>query len=43
LAQGWRAEVIGQVFDDLLAGKLAVRIADPASECPLVFDRLDPG
>ena len=43
LAQGWRAEVIGQVFDDLLAGKLAVRIGDPASECPLVFDRLDPG
>ncbi len=43
LAQGWRAEVIGQVFDDLLAGKLAVRIGDPASECPLVFDRLEPG
>jgi ribonuclease D len=41
LTQGWRAEVIGQVFDDLLAGKIAIRIADPASEYPLVFDRLD--
>jgi len=41
LAQGWRAEVIGQVFDDLLAGKIAIRIADPASEYPLAFDRLD--
>ncbi len=39
LAQGWRAEVIGRVFDDLLAGKIALRIGDPTSEYPLVFDR----
>ena len=39
LAQGWRAEVIGHVFDDLLAGKIALRIGDPTSEYPLVFDR----
>lgn len=43
LAQGWRAGVIGQVFDDLLAGRIAVRIADPTSEYPLVFDRAAKG
>ena len=41
LAQGWRAEVIGRVFDDLLAGKIALRIGDPTSEYPLVFDRTE--
>lgn len=39
LARGWRAEVIGQMFDDLLKGKLAIRIKDPLSEDPLSFDR----
>ena len=39
LANGWRAEVVGQVLDDLLAGRLAIRIADPHSDQPLVFDR----
>jgi ribonuclease D len=39
LARGWRAAVVGQVFDDLLAGKVAVRIGDPTSEYPLLFDR----
>lgn len=38
LARGWRADIVGQVFDDLLAGKLAIRIADPSSEYPLVFE-----
>lgn len=38
LARGWRAEIVGQVFDDLMAGKLAIRIADPTSEYPLVFE-----
>jgi ribonuclease D len=38
LARGWRAEIIGRIFDDLLAGKLAIRIADPASDRPLVFE-----
>jgi ribonuclease D len=37
LARGWRAEIVGQVFDDLLAGKLAIRISDPNAEDPLVF------
>jgi len=38
LAQGWRAEVVGHVIDELLAGKLSIRIADPMSEEPLVFE-----
>jgi ribonuclease D len=39
LARGWRAEVVGQVIDHLLAGDLAIRIADPLAEEPLTFDR----
>ena len=38
LAQGWRADVIGRVIDDLLAGRLAIRIVDPASDQPLAFE-----
>lgn len=41
LAQGWRAEVVGRRVDDLLAGKLSIRIADPTSEQPLVFEPVD--
>jgi ribonuclease D len=41
LAQGWRAEVIGRVLDDLLAGRLAIRISDPLSEQPLLLERTD--
>jgi len=43
LARGWRAEVVGRLFDDLLAGKTAIRIQDPTSECPLVFEPVDKG
>ena len=38
LAQGWRAEVVGSLIDDLLAGKLSIRIADPLSDHPLAFE-----
>ncbi len=38
LAQGWRAEFVGHLFDDLLAGKKAIRIDNPASDHPLVFE-----
>jgi ribonuclease D len=37
LAEGWRAEVVGQVLEDLLEGKLAIRINDPRSDQPLEF------
>ncbi len=38
LTQGWRAEIVGRVIDDLLAGKTSIRIHDPLSEDPLAFD-----
>ncbi len=38
LAQGWRAEVVGKLIDQLLAGELTVRVDDPLSEHPLVFE-----
>jgi ribonuclease D len=38
LAQGWRAEVVGQVIEHLLEGKLAIAIADPFHEEPLSFE-----
>jgi ribonuclease D len=41
LARGWRAEVVGRVIDDLLAGKLAVRIHNPRSNDPLTFDKVE--
>jgi len=43
LARGWRAEVVGRLFDDLLAGKTAIRIEDPTSDHPLVFERTAEG
>lgn len=42
LARGWRAGVVGQLFDDLLSGRKAIRIADPDSDHPLVFEELSP-
>lgn len=39
LAVGWRAEVVGQLLDDLLDGKVSIRIRDPRSEQPLAFER----
>lgn len=40
LARGWRAEFVGRLFDDLLAGKLSVRVASPKSDHPLVFENV---
>lgn len=39
LAQGWRAEVVGHLLDDLLAGKVSIRIRNPRAEQPLAFER----
>ena len=41
LTQGWRAEVCGDLLTDVLAGKIALRVADPQSDHPLVFERRD--
>jgi ribonuclease D len=38
LARGWRAEVVGRMFDDLLAGKLSIRVGNPNSEHPLLIE-----
>ncbi len=42
LMQGWRAEVVGRVLDDILTGKTAVRVVDPQSEHPLGFEAWPP-
>jgi len=41
LAEGWRAEVCGDLLSDLMDGKIALRVADPDSDHPLVFDRVE--
>jgi ribonuclease D len=40
LLKGWRAELVGNLLDDLLAGKKSIRIADPRDEDPLAFDEV---
>lgn len=37
LATGWRADVVGHIIEELLAGKRAIRIVDPLSDRPLEF------
>jgi ribonuclease D len=41
LSLGWRATVCGDLLTDVLAGKVALRVSDPSSEHPLVFERRD--
>jgi ribonuclease D len=38
LARGWRADLVGHLIDELLAGEKSIRIVDPLSEHPLGFD-----
>ena len=38
LAEGWRADIVGSLFDELLSGTVSVRIDNPTSDSPLVFD-----
>ncbi len=40
LAIGWRAELIGNLIDDLLKGKKSIRIGDPNSGQPLEFEEV---
>ena len=39
LSRGWRAQVVGSLVDDLLAGRAALRIGDIRSAEPLVIER----
>lgn len=41
LAQGWRAEVCGDLLADVLDGKVRFRVGDRDSEHPLVFEQLE--
>jgi len=38
LARGWRADLVGHLIEDLLAGRKSIRIDDPLSEHPLAYD-----
>jgi ribonuclease D len=38
LAQGWRKQFVGHLFDELLSGKVAIRVADPTADAPLTFE-----
>jgi ribonuclease D len=42
LSQGWRAEVCGDLLTDVLAGRVSLRVADPQSDHPLLFEYRDP-
>ena len=42
LAAGWRAEVVGDLVDDLLAGRASLRIGDIRSNDPLIVERHEP-
>ena len=41
LVSGWRAEVVGPLVDDLLAGRAALRIGDINAPDPLVIERFN--
>ncbi len=39
LAAGWRAEIVGNTIQEVLAGNLAIRVGDPLADHPLCFER----
>jgi ribonuclease D len=41
LASGWRAEFVGTVFEEALAGRISLRIGNPLEEFPLILVRED--
>ncbi len=42
LLQGWRGEIVGAPFRDLLAGRLAIRVANVRESQPLEFIQVEP-
>jgi ribonuclease D len=40
LATGWRADMIGQLIEQVLDGKVAIRVDDPSSDAPLQLEYL---
>ena len=41
LLQGWRSDVCGQLLQDVLDGKISLRVGDPRSDHPLMFEHRD--
>lgn len=41
LVQGWRAEIVGQLIDQVLNGHIAIRVDDPKSDRPLMIEFLN--
>lgn len=41
LSMGWRAEVCGELLRDVIEGNVTLRVADPNSAHPLVFEPVD--
>ncbi len=41
LARGWRAEFVGKLFEEILAGKLSIRVAHAKSDHPLAFEKIE--
>jgi len=39
LTIGWRAEVCGDLLSELLTGKISLRVDDPESDHPLIFEK----
>ncbi|QDT03300.1 Ribonuclease D [Rubripirellula lacrimiformis] len=42
LLKGWRGEIVGKTFRRILAGELAIRVADVKESQPLEFIEVDP-
>ena len=40
LEEGWRAEIVGQLIQRVLAGEVAIRVGDVKSDQPLVMEEL---
>ena len=40
LTEGWRAEIVGQLIEKVLDGKIAIRVDDPRSDMPLIIETL---
>ena len=40
LARGWRSEIVGQVIEKILNGKLAIRVDDAQADHPLVIEEI---
>ncbi len=41
LATGWRYEICGELLEDLLDGRVSLRVKDAHCDHPLVFERVD--